>query len=271
MAEKSKKTVWTVLAVLAGVGLVVCLGLLLRPEAAAVPQPEGRPVSQAVSASEPAASTPEVSQAPESEPQPVVMPERYKQLRADYPDIYALLEMEATAIDYPVLQRAGADDYYLRKDLDGNYAVAGSLFTEGSYNTTDFSDPVTIIYGHDMADGSMFGSLQPYCETMALDEDALFYIYQPDRRLTYQIFAAVPYDNSHILYYNDFSNEQVFENFFADIFATRSFHANLAPELGPEPGDRVVILSTCLRGDPTYTERFLVMGVLIEDTAALSS
>lgn len=199
---------------------------------------------------------------------PIEIPVDFSELQAGNPDIYAWLSLPDAGIDYPVVQRFGDDSYYLRRDVDGKYAIGGSLFTEFRYNVTDFSDPVTVIYGHAMDNGTMFGQLQSWSQTADLGENAGFTIYQPGRRLTYRVFAAVPYDSSHVLYYHNFHEEQVYTEFFGDVFATRDLHAVLDPEGRPEYGDKVVILATCLRGNSS--RRFLVMGVLTEDTTALS-
>lgn len=255
MSKNGKKLLWLLLALAAAVGLILCLYFLFRPKPAVeLPTP---PIPEVGSASE------------ESQTEHVEIPVDFPALQAENPDIYAWIQIPGTEINYPILQRFGDNDYYLRRDVEGNYSQAGTLFTQFQYNVTDFSDPVTVVYGHDMDDGSMFGSLQHYCSSLSLDDSPVFYIYQPGRRLTYQIFAAIPYDNSHILYYHNFHDEAVFEDFFADIYGIRSLYANVAPEDGPSPEDKVVILSTCLEGD--NTKRFLVMGVLTEDVASVPS
>lgn len=247
---------------MAGIGLIICLGGLLASELVEpippVVQEEPIPVPQEPQMSE--LETEFIQPGPPS----VEVPVEFHSLVQENPDIYAWIQMPGTPVDYPVFQHFGDDSYYLRRDIHGNYSAAGVLFTEYRYNTTDFSDPVTIIYGHDMADGSMFGSLQTYTQMLTLDENVRFYIYQPGQKLTYQVFAAVPYNNSHILYYHNFQDEKDFTRFFDSIYETRSLYANLNPEFSPEAGDRVVILATCLKGD--NTRRFLVMGVLTEDT-----
>lgn len=191
-------------------------------------------------------------------------PVDWEKLHAITQDIYAYIEMPKANISYPIVQRAGDDSYYLRRDVYGNYSVPGSVFTEYSYNSTDFRDPVTLVYGHAIvSDGSMFGSLQSYMQSTTIDTSTTFTIYLPGRQLNYQIFAAVPYDKSHVLYYNDFTQEQEFTRFFENVFQTRSLYANTNREYAPEFGDQVVILSTCLNGGTS--QRYLVMGKLVEE------
>ena len=182
------------------------------------------------------------------------------------PDIYAWIEYPGTNVDYPIVQRPDDDAYYLRRDIDGGEAVAGSLFTEHTYNTTSFADPVTVIYGHNMANQTMFGGLQSHLEAASLEEEPeTFYIYQPGRVLTYRVVGGTPASERHILYYHDFSVDGVFRQFFDELYAQRNFHVNLPGLLRPEPGDRVVILSTCMNGEEH--QRYLILGVLPDDTA----
>ena len=72
-----------------------------------------------------------------------------------------------------------------------------------------------MVYGHNMANRTMFGGLQSYAETLKFDDKAVVEVYQSGRKMTYRIFAGIPYDTTHILYYHDFTDEQVFTDFFA--------------------------------------------------------
>ena len=249
-----KKLVWVVVGVLACLGIGFGLYFLLvlnRP--AQLPE--------------------QVFQPEQSSQEPQVQEEEnplnWQELKSLNEDIYAWLEVAGTEIAQPIVQRFGDDSYYLRRDIYGNYSAPGTVFTEYQYNSTTFEDPVTMVYGHDMTNGTMFGPLQDVIPQMTLDESSVFYIYLPERKLTYQIFAALPHDNSHVMYYNDFSSEEGFTQFFDGIMSTRDLRANLNPQAAPKPGDHVVILSTCLRGDNTH--RYLVMGKLVDEVPLSST
>ena len=82
----------------------------------------------------------------------------FAELSSINPDIYAWIRIPDTQIDYPVLQREEDDTYYLRHNSSGRYAFAGSIYTEEA-NSRDFKDPMTVLYGHNMRDGSMFQNL----------------------------------------------------------------------------------------------------------------
>ena len=85
---------------------------------------------------------------------------KFDELRKKYPDVKAWLYSKGTIINYPVAQ--GKDnDWYLHHTLDGTWNGAGTLFIDEN-NERPFKDFLTIIYGHHMRDGSMFGSLVKY-------------------------------------------------------------------------------------------------------------
>lgn len=195
-----------------------------------------------------------------------VCPVDFDALQSVNDDIYAWIYIEGTDIDYPVVQSPNDDYFYLTYNSDGDYSSAGAIFTEHEYNGTDFTDPVTVIYGHHMSSGAMFGNMQnDFTDDDFWDTDPVITIYLPDRELRYQVFAAVPYGHSHILYYNDFDDEDVYEEFFDDIMSTYSIEARFHEEYAPEYGDRVIILSTCLIGN-NYN-RYVVMGKLVYDSS----
>lgn len=178
------------------------------------------------------------------------------------PDVYAWLRIPGTNVDYPIVQHPTNDAFYLKRDADGNYAAAGSIMTEHGYNGTAFSDPVTVVYGQCMKSGAMFGDLQGcYASADGLERFQTVEVYLPDRKLEYEAFAAVPYDDRHILYNYDFGNARIFRAFFQSIGAIRSLNANTRGTM-PGPDDKVLILSTRLHGNGQ--QRFLVMAKLKE-------
>ena len=195
-------------------------------------------------------------------PEPYVSPIDFESLQAMNPDIYAWLEIKGTDITYPLLQSAEDDSFYLNHDSEKNWSADGSLFTESRYNGRDMADPVTLVYGHHMRSGAMFGHLErDYTDQDFLEDHAEIMVYTPEAELHYGVFAAVPWTGEHLLYYNDFSDEAEFERFFASVLRVRDLRARFKEENAPAVGDRVLILSTCLTAD--NKQRFLVMAKLL--------
>ena len=182
----------------------------------------------------------------------------FDELKAANSDIVGWLYMTTPYISQPVLRSGSDDSYYLSHGANGDYDRNGSLFMEGKYNSADFSDPCTIIYGHRMSDGAMFGNLQASFDGVDIVNNAQYVvIYLPNETKIYHIIATVPYEIKHILYYNDLSNESVYNKFIDKIYATTGSEVQLVTDDKPQYGDKLLILSTCLRTD--RTRRFLVI------------
>ena len=83
----------------------------------------------------------------------------FEGLKQINPDIMAWIKIPGTNIDYPILQNAEEDDdYYLNRTMEGQEGLPGSIYME-KYDTPDFTDPVSVIYGHTLHDGTMFSEL----------------------------------------------------------------------------------------------------------------
>ena len=91
-------------------------------------------------------------------------------------------------ISYPIVQ--GTDnDYYLHHTYKKEEVFAGSIFMDCK-NSKDFSDQNTIVYGHNMKNGSMFGTLKQYKLQETIDKSPYFWIITPDEAYKYKIFAV---------------------------------------------------------------------------------
>ena len=131
-------------------------------------------------------------------------------------DVYAWIRIPGTNVDYPIVQSED-NTYYLNHTWDHKEYKAGSIFTE-NYNSKDFEDVNTLIYGHRMYAGDMFAQLQNFAEADFFDKNRFFYIYTPDRIMTYEIIAAFPFGEEHLLFEYNFSHPDDFERFCEDVF-----------------------------------------------------
>lgn len=171
-------------------------------------------------------------------------------------DLCAWLEIPGAGLTLPIMQHPEDPTFYLKHNALGAEDKAGALYTEKDYNSRDFSDTVTVIYGMRRNDGTMFGSLQEwYSGAFAQHEQILVHL--PGETRTYTAVAAVPYANIHLLYYNDFSYTQVYNSFVEDIYSVRRIGVQLDQAGKPQAGERLIILSTTMRGDAN--QRFLVV------------
>lgn len=188
-------------------------------------------------------------------------------LQEQNPDIYAWLEIPGLVVDYPVLQSPGEDDpdqeYYLHHTKDREESVYGSIFTQ-NYNQKDFADFLTVIYGHNMKDATMFGSLSLYEDPDFFQNHRKIYVYLPEATLEYEVLAAYPVESVHLLYNFDITNVKACRRYLKKMerqSAQGRFDEALFENLTEE--SHILALSTCYHGDPNY--RFLVQAVLSEE------
>lgn len=177
-------------------------------------------------------------------------------------EVYAWLRVPGTYIDYPVAQSSVDDNYYLHRSIYKKYLFAGMIYTQ-SCNKKDFSDPVTVVYGHNMRSTTMFSSLHYFEDAEFFENHDVFYIYTADRVLTYHIISAYKYDNRHIMNAFDFGDEEVLANYQKFVLDPVSTLRNVRKGVVLGEDSKMVVLSTCMSNDKS--SRFLVNGVLVSD------
>jgi sortase B len=194
----------------------------------------------------------------------ITVPEKnieWEELRKTNEDIYAWIYIPETNVDYPVLQSTADDEYYLMHNLDGSSGYPGCIFTQ-MLNGKDFSDYNTVLYGHNMKDGTMFRTLHYYQNEEFFYNNPYIYIYTEDGVLVYQIFAAYNAGDEHILNTYDFSTEEGFASYLETVerIAPENGYIQNAVEVTTE--NHIITLSTCT---DESDERYLVQAVLIND------
>ena len=181
-------------------------------------------------------------------------------LKKTNPDVIGWIYVEGVeGISYPVLQ-AEDNEYYLHRLADGTYNFAGSIFMEAQ-NSSDFTDPHTILYGHNMQDRSMFGNLREFRENAAYSNSPYFWILTPERSMRYRIFCITTvgdYDRLYTLFPERNSEYKDWLSYVESISIVPLAHEELST------GSTVVTLSTCFGSGDGAKE--CVIGVL-EKTA----
>lgn len=190
----------------------------------------------------------------------VDIPIDFTALRERNPDVYAWITIPGTAIDYPVLQRERDNTYYLTHTIDGAESPEGAIYTE-SYNSRDFEDPNTVIYGHDMANGSMFQNLLNYQDKSFFDANREVLIYTPDAIRQYRIFAAYLYDDRHLMQSFNFEDKEIYRQYLKSVFSIREMGACIDTGQAISDEDKIITLSTCYGNQAD--RRYLVQAVLI--------
>lgn len=177
-----------------------------------------------------------------------------EQLRETNPDLIGWIWIPDTQVNYPLMQ--GEDNsYYLNRTWEGSENIVGSIFLE-TRNTPELTDFNTIVYGHNMKNGAMFGSLKQYCEQNYAQQHPYVYIRTDGGTYRYEVFAAFEADVESATYGLSFNQEKTRINFLTEA------EENSAIETGIKPAvtDRILTLSTCT--GKGYDNRWVVQARL---------
>lgn len=207
---------------------------------------------------------PLVESAPPEEPEETV-PQKidFQALWAVNTDAYAFIEVPGTQVYYPIMQSTSQEeDYYLNVTFENVAGLPGSIYTQ-KINAKDFSDPITLIYGHDMLDGSYFGELKNYIDRGFFDTYRDIFIYLPERQLQYQIIAEVVFDDKYIPAAYEFYSANVVMTFMQDLQNIQEPQNQFAEDLSLTSEDRLIVLSTCIGDRPN--NRRLIVAKLVDD------
>ncbi|MDO4491746.1 MAG: class B sortase [Lachnospiraceae bacterium] len=181
------------------------------------------------------------------------------------PDLYAWIQLDNTNINYPIAQREGDDGFYLHHDMYGDAVFAGCLYTEGC-NSKDWTDPMTIVYGHNMRNQTMFYDLHKFNDPQFFEDNRYFYIYTKDCIRVYEIYAAFFYDDRRTLEYFDLDDREQFQSYIDDLKnGTLDGYqgGTIRQETQVDADSRIVTLQTCVGSGGE--SRFLVQGVLVSE------
>lgn len=171
-------------------------------------------------------------------------------LRAVNPDVIGWILIPDTKINYPLMQ--GTDnDFYLKHTWDGKSNGVGSIFLE-YMNLPDLADFNTIVYGHNMSNGSMFAGIRQYANQTFWDAHPYIYVRRGQEVYRYEVFSSYLADVDSFTYDLLFSTEEAREQFIASTMTASVIPSDVQPEVN----DRILTLSTCSgRG---YSTRWVV-------------
>ena len=178
-------------------------------------------------------------------------------------DIYAWIYIPNTHIDYPVFQHPTDNSYYLEHNIDGSEGYPGCIYTE-NYNAKDFSDPHTVIYGHNMRDTTMFSDLHLYEDEEFFENNRYVYIYTEDMVYVYKIFAAYQTNNAHQLLNYDFSQKETVKMYLENT-AMRMQEPMVYDDTTVFSGDdQILTLSTCVMTERQFHLRYIVQSLRLK-------
>lgn len=179
----------------------------------------------------------------------------FEELWKENGDVVGWLYCPDTVINYPIVQ-GDDNDYYLRRLLDGSDNIAGTLFID-TRNTGDFSDWNTVVYGHNMHNGTMFGTLTEYNSQEYYNAHPVMYLLTPLQNYKIEIIAG---------YVTSFDSEIYdIKNTIKErdtIVQTALDKTGFTSEVVITDNDRIITLSTC--SYEYENARYVLLGVLRE-------
>ena len=175
-------------------------------------------------------------------------------LLARNPDVKGWIDIPDTNVSYPILQ-GETNDTYIHSDIDKKEFRAVSIFI-ASENANPFVDLNTVIYGHNMKNGSMFNNIKSYTDQSFADEHPYVYIYLPDGTVSrYKVVAAHIIPEQSVLYNTAITDIQ---SFYQEMLRT----SDISVDFDRSANSPVITLSTCTSAGSESGKRNVVHAVL---------
>ncbi len=180
----------------------------------------------------------------------------FNELKNINSEIIAWIKDFDGTINYPIAQ--GKDNnYYLNHLFNKEKNSSGCIFLDYR-NKKDFSDKNSIIYGHNMNDGSMFASLLNYQEEKYFIERNKLSLITPEKNYVIQIFSCYNAEINGNSWNMDFQLNSDYENWLKEITQKSLWDSSVLPS----KEDKIVTLSTCTNDSQNL--RFVIHGILYE-------
>jgi len=262
-----KKKLYTILTVLFSIGFLVCAFIVVRDELV-----EKKASDQFEQLADSVMQT-EVSSEIETEAENsltelgIEVPNLsldWDALEKENEDIYSWIYVPGTNVNYPVLQHPTENDYYLERNLDHSKGLPGCIYTQ-KLNAMDYTDGITVLYGHNMKNGTMFKSLHNYTDRAYFNENRYIYVYTPEKVLAYEVYAACEYSDAHVLYQYNYLRDEGTLEFLNDLAGMRGMSNQIASDVEIPVDAKAIVLSTCIANKPN--NRWIVVGVLLGEEA----
>lgn len=200
-------------------------------------QPEQSPQEPGASAA--AVHMQEAATVPEAEQVVAPITVDFAGLQAVNPEVVGWLYCEGTSINFPVMQ-GDNDDYYLTHSYDGAYNISGSIFVEEA-NSPGFTDPNTVIYGHNMKNEAMFADLDDWAEQSYFDAHPVMWLLTPQRDYRIELFSGYTtsaYSDTYLLFPETGAEFNAYLQRAAEL-------SDFQSEVTLDEDGRYVLLSTC--------------------------
>lgn len=183
----------------------------------------------------------------------------FEELKQINSDVFAWLTVYGTNIDYPVVQTA--DNYtYLNMNALGEFSLTGSIYLDCG-NTINFEDFNSIIYGHHMEEGVMFGDIDKFIEKAYFDAHPYGNLYFNGAEHGVEFFAFLEADAYDWRIYDPGVKGEAAQKTYLSGLLEK---AKYVKDIGVTADDKIVLLSTC--ASYATNGRHILAGRIVSDT-----
>ncbi|OCT13287.1 SrtB family sortase [Paenibacillus pectinilyticus] len=198
----------------------------MQPQSVVTPFPQGSPATELPKPVEPQVT-------------PIPIREKLKALTRINKEIIGWLHVDGARIDYPVVQHED-NDYYLHTDAGGKPSIYGSIFMDYRIDWTRPQRNI-VIYGHNMIDGTMFGSLGNFKKEAFYKEHHSIQLDLADKETTWDVFAVYTIDATRDTVETSYENDQTFQRALKE-YRQKSLYTT---DVLPTVKDEILTLVTC--------------------------
>ncbi|MFC4781745.1 class B sortase [Eubacterium multiforme] len=165
------------------------------------------------------------------------------------------IEVPGTNINYPVVQ-TNNNEFYLNHNFYKKNSIGGSIFLDSRDNINKSQN--LIIFGHNMKNKSMFGTLDNFKDKTFFNNNKYIYLFKDNKKYTYEIFSGAIVKGSDNYLITDFSHKDDFSNYIKMI----NSKSIVSRKLTFNNDSKILTLSTC-----SYEfddARFIILAKLIK-------
>lgn len=197
---------------------------------------------------------------PEGAPQRLVELSKYvTELKKQYPDVIGYVNIPNVGISYPVVQTDN-NDYYLDHMIDGSESKSGSVFLDSRIDKDPAKVKNTVLYGHNMNDGSMFHKIENFFTDRSLFDNAVIEYATEDAVYIYEPLALYRCDAFFPFFMFEFSSDAAYLD-FCDMISEKAYYLSDAEY---DETSSLISLATCVNSITTKNARYIYHAVLTD-------
>lgn len=203
---------------------------------------------------------PDIDDKPERAPEHLVALSKYvSELKAQYPDVIGYVNVPTLGIAYPVVQTDN-NDYYLDHMIDGTVSKSGAIFLDYRINKDPSLTKNTVLYGHNMNNGSMFHQVEKFFMDRSLFDNATVEYVTENGVFIYEPLALYRCSPYYPFFMHEFSNDEAFLD-FCDMISEKAFYLSDAEY---DADSSLISFATCVNSITTKDARYIYHAVLTE-------